>query len=53
MAGTLAHVLASRLDGVMLVIAREQVHRENARAVTQQLERVHANLLGVVFKKQK
>src|SRR5437016_5176994 len=50
-AGALADtaVLAPRLDGVLLVISAGHTKRDLARRARQQLERVNANLLGVVL----
>jgi capsular exopolysaccharide synthesis family protein len=44
-----ASVLASRVDGVVLVIDARRTHREQAQRAKAQLERVHANIWGVVL----
>ena len=44
-----ASVLASRVDGVVLVLDARRTHRDQAQRAKAQLERVHANLLGVVL----
>jgi capsular exopolysaccharide synthesis family protein len=50
-AGTLADasVLASRVDGVVLVLDAKRTHRDQAQRAKAQLERVHANIWGVVL----
>jgi non-specific protein-tyrosine kinase len=50
-AGALADaaVLAPRLGGVLLVVSAGKTKRDLARRAREQLERVHANLLGVVL----
>jgi non-specific protein-tyrosine kinase len=50
-AGALADaaVLAPRLDGLLLVISAGRTKRDLARRAREQLERVKANLLGVVL----
>jgi non-specific protein-tyrosine kinase len=50
-AGALADaaVLAPRLDGMLLVISAGRTKRDLARRAREQLERVNANLLGVVL----
>ena len=50
-AGALADaaVLAPRLDGMLLVVAAGRTKRDLARRAREQLERVNANLLGVVL----
>ncbi len=50
-AGTLADasVLAGCVDGVVLVLDARRTRREHAQRAKTQLERVHANILGVVL----
>jgi capsular exopolysaccharide synthesis family protein len=50
-AGSLADaaVVAPRLGGVLLVVSAGKTKRDMARRAREQLERVHANLLGVVL----
>jgi non-specific protein-tyrosine kinase len=50
-AGALADaaVLAPRLDGMLLVVSAGRTKRDMARRAREQLERVNANLLGVVL----
>jgi capsular exopolysaccharide synthesis family protein len=50
-AGALADtaVLAPRLDGVLMVVSAGRTKRDLARRAREQLERVNANLLGVVL----
>ena len=50
-AGALADtaMLAPRLEGVLLVISAGRTRRDMARRAREQLERVNANLLGVVL----
>jgi capsular exopolysaccharide synthesis family protein len=50
-AGALADaaVLAPRLEGMLLVVSAGRTKRELARRAREQLERVNANLLGVVL----
>jgi capsular exopolysaccharide synthesis family protein len=50
-AGALADaaVLASRLDGMLLVVSAGRTKRDLARRAREQLDRVNANLLGVVL----
>jgi non-specific protein-tyrosine kinase len=50
-AGALADaaVLAPRLEGMLLVVSAGRTRRDMARRAREQLERVHANLLGVVL----
>ncbi|MDQ6672711.1 MAG: CpsD/CapB family tyrosine-protein kinase [Chloroflexota bacterium] len=50
-AGALADaaVLAPRLDGILLVVSAGRTKRELARRAREQLDRVNANLLGVVL----
>lgn len=50
-AGALADVavIAPRLDGVLLVVSAGRTKRDLARRAREQLERVNANLLGVVL----
>ncbi len=45
--------LAAALDGVLLVVEAERVRHELAQRAKQQLQQAHANVLGVVFNKQK
>ncbi len=49
LAVTDAAVLASKVDGVLLVIAAGDTKRERAQAAVQQLQRVHARVLGAVL----
>lgn len=44
-----ASILAPRVDGVVLVIAAMRTRREDALQAKTQLERVHANVLGVIL----
>jgi len=44
-----ALALASKLDGVLIVVRLGQVKETNASVILDQLKRVHANLLGVVL----
>jgi len=46
---TEAYILASRLESVLMVIQPGKTHEPAARAIMEQLERAHANLLGVVL----
>jgi capsular exopolysaccharide synthesis family protein len=50
-AGALADtaVLAPRLEGILLVVSAGKTKRDLARRAREQLERVNANLLGVVL----
>ncbi len=48
-----AAVLATRLDGVLLVLKAGKTSRDDAREAKEQLEKVHANLLGVVLNEVK
>jgi capsular exopolysaccharide synthesis family protein len=50
-AGALADaaVLAPRLDGILLVVSAGHTKRDLARRAREQLDRVNANLLGVVL----
>jgi len=50
-AGALADaaVLAPRLEGMLLVVSAGRTRRDMARRAREQLERVNANLLGVVL----
>src|SRR6185503_17976551 len=50
-AGALADaaVLAPRLEGMLLVVSAGRTKRDLARRAREQLERVNANLLGVVL----
>ncbi|NIL97529.1 MAG: hypothetical protein GTO76_07635 [Planctomycetales bacterium] len=47
------HFLTGQVDGVLLVIEAERIRRYAARQVAQQLARSEANMLGVVFNKQR
>jgi Mrp family chromosome partitioning ATPase len=42
-------VLAPRLEGMLLVVSAGKTKRDLARRAREQLERVNANLLGVVL----
>jgi len=44
-----ASILATRMDGVVLVVDARKTRREPARKAKEQLERVHAHILGVVL----
>jgi non-specific protein-tyrosine kinase len=44
-----AAVLAPRLEGILLVVSAGRTKRDLARRAREQLERVNANLLGVVL----
>lgn len=44
-----AAILAARLDATLLVLKAGKTSREDAREAKEQLERVHANLLGTVL----
>lgn len=46
-----AYNLASRVDGVILVMEPGQTAEEQARTIKEQLDRSKANLLGIVFNK--
>ena len=46
-----AYNLASRVDGVILVLEPGQTTEEQARAIKEQLDRSNAHLLGIVFNK--
>lgn len=46
-----AYNLASRVDGVILVMEPGQTSEEQARTIKQQLDRSNAHLLGIVFNK--
>ncbi len=48
---TASTLLASRLDGVLLVVEADRVDRNIAEATCKRLRRAHANLLGVVYNK--
>jgi non-specific protein-tyrosine kinase len=48
-----AVVLASKLDGAVLVLKSGKTSRDDAREAKEQLEKVHANLLGVVLNEVK
>jgi capsular exopolysaccharide synthesis family protein len=43
--------LASRADGVIIVLEPGQVSEDQARAIKEQLDRANANILGFVFNK--
>lgn len=44
-----ATVLATKVDGVLLVVSAGQTRRDNVRVAKSRLEKVNANLLGVVL----
>jgi non-specific protein-tyrosine kinase len=44
-----ASVLASKVDGVLLVLNAGQTKRESARRAKEALEKVHAHIVGVVL----
>jgi len=44
-----AAVLASKVDGVLLVISAGKTKRENARRAQAQLEKVNARIIGAVL----
>ena len=44
-----ASVLASRVNGVLLVLNAGQTKRENARRAKEALEKVNAHIIGVVL----
>lgn len=44
-----AAVLATKVDGVLLVVSAGQTRRDNVRVAKSRLEKVNANLLGVVL----
>jgi non-specific protein-tyrosine kinase len=44
-----ASIIAPRLDGVVLVVDSRRTRRDKARRAQEQLERVHARILGVVL----
>jgi non-specific protein-tyrosine kinase len=44
-----AAVLATRLDGVLLVLQAGKTRRDRAREARRQLEKVKANIIGVVL----
>ncbi|NUQ86535.1 MAG: polysaccharide biosynthesis tyrosine autokinase [Anaerolineales bacterium] len=46
-----AYNLASRVDGVILVMEPGQTSEEQARTIKEQLDRSNAHLLGIVFNK--
>ncbi len=48
-----AAVLAAKLDGALLVLKAGKTSRDDAREAKEQLEKVHANLLGVVLNEVK
>lgn len=48
-----ASVLAQSVDGVILVLAAEEVEREKALSAKERLEKVGAKILGVVLNKAK
>jgi len=43
--------LASRVDGVILVMEPGQTNEEQAKTIKEQLDRSRAHLLGIVFNK--
>ncbi|MGO9557127.1 MAG: CpsD/CapB family tyrosine-protein kinase [Syntrophobacteraceae bacterium] len=47
-----ALALASKVDGVVLVVEAEKTKWQSARYVREQIERVGGNILGVVFNKR-
>ncbi len=49
---TVCFALAGQLDGVLLVVEAERVSVDLVQRTKQQLLRVHANVLGVVFNKE-
>jgi non-specific protein-tyrosine kinase len=48
-----AAVLATRVDGVLLVLQAGQTRRDRAREARQKLEKVKANIIGVVLNNAK
>lgn len=48
-----AAVLASKVDGTLLVLKAGKTSRDDAREAKEQLQKVHANLLGVVLSEVK
>ena len=44
-----AAVLATKVDGVLLVISAGKTRRENARAAVQRLKQINARLVGTVL----
>jgi non-specific protein-tyrosine kinase len=44
-----AAVLATKVDGVLLVISAGKTRRENARTAVQRLEQIKARLVGTVL----
>jgi non-specific protein-tyrosine kinase len=44
-----ATILATRVDGVLLVVASGQTRRDTGRRATEQLQRVGARVLGAVL----
>lgn len=44
-----AAVLATKVDGVLLVVSAGQTRRENARTAVQRLEQINARLVGTVL----
>jgi capsular exopolysaccharide synthesis family protein len=49
LAVTDAAVLAAKVDGTLLVLKAGKTSRDNAREAKEQLEKVHANLLGTIL----
>lgn len=49
LAVTDAAVLASKVDGVLLVVSAGKTKRENARKAQSQLEKINANVIGAVL----
>ena len=46
-------ILASQMDGIILVVQAERMRWEAVQKVKEQLELIHANILGVVLNKKK
>ena len=44
-----AAVLATKVDGVLLVVSAGKTRRERARAAVQRLEQINARLVGTVL----
>lgn len=49
LAATDAAVLATKVDGVIIALKAGKVSRDDAREAKEQLEKVHANILGIVL----
>ncbi len=45
--------MASKVDGVILVVEAEKTKWRTARHVREQIERVGGNILGIVFNKRR